>query len=205
MTLTWLGHSCFCLEEDGYRLVLDPYSDVDGYPPLHTQAHEVLVSHDHFDHNHVEAVELLAKRSSPFTVRKVETFHDDQQGALRGKNTIHIIRGGGLTVAHLGDLGHPLSREQAEAVGKCDLLMVPVGGFFTLDAAGAAAAVEALGGGTVVPMHYRLPPYGFPKTAEVGAFLAFYPAERVLRLSTNSFHVEKSAEGTRVVVPAFVI
>lgn len=202
MKLTWLGHSCFCVEEDGYRLLLDPYGDVDGYPPLHAEANEVLVSHDHFDHNHIEAITLLPRRKSPFTVRKVETFHDDQGGALRGPNTIHIIQGDGLTVAHLGDLGHPLSPEQLSAVGKCDLLMVPVGGCFTIDAAGAAGVVDALGGGTVVPMHYRHPPYGFPKTAELDKFLQFYPLSQIRHLSHNSFTVEK-AEGTRIVIPSF--
>ena len=83
MKLTWLGHACFLLEEDGYRIVLDPYTGVAGYPPLHIQAHAVFCSHGHFDHHATDCVELLPERESPFTVREVETFHDDRGGALR--------------------------------------------------------------------------------------------------------------------------
>ena len=116
MKLTWLGHACFLLEEDGYCIVLDPYTGVAGYPPLHVQAHAVFCSHGHFDHHATDCVELLPERESPFAVREVETFHDDRGGALRGTNTIRIFTAGGLSVAHLGDLGHQLTAEQAAAV-----------------------------------------------------------------------------------------
>ena len=203
MKLTWLGHSCFVIEEDGYRLLTDPYHEVDGYPDLHAEAHEILCSHDHFDHNFKEAVTLLPKRESPFTIRTVATFHDDQQGALRGPNTIHIISDGVLTVAHLGDLGHPLSAKQVQEIGKCDVLLIAVGGFFTLDAMGAFQVVQALGGGTVVPMHYRFGSYDFPKIETAEPFLALFAKGQVERLAGNSFPVEK-AHGTKVIVPKFL-
>ena len=120
MKLTWLGHACFLLEEDGYRIVLDPYTGVAGYPPLHIQAHAVFCSHGHFDHHATDCVELLPERESPFTVREVETFHDDRGGALRGTNTVRIFTAGGLSVAHLGDLGHQLTAEQAAAIGETE-------------------------------------------------------------------------------------
>ena len=129
MKLTWLGHACFLLEEDGYRIVLDPYTGVAGYPPLHIQAHAVFCSHGHFDHHATDCVELLPERESPFTVREVETFHDDRGGALRGTNTVRIFTAGGLSVAHLGDLGHQLTVEQAAAIGPVDAVLVPVGVF----------------------------------------------------------------------------
>ena len=84
MKLTWMGHSCFLLEEDGYRVALDPYTDVPGYPPLHVEAHAVYCSHHHFDHDYTQAVTLLPGRESPFLVREVAAFHDDRGGALRG-------------------------------------------------------------------------------------------------------------------------
>ena len=111
MKLTWLGHSCFAVESGGYRVVLDPYY-VESYPPLHTSANEVLCSHHHRDHDYVDAVELTPRGGSPFTVETVQAFHDDQGGALRGTNTIHILAAEGLRVVHLGDLGHELSEEQ---------------------------------------------------------------------------------------------
>ena len=125
MKLTWLGHACFLLEEDGYRIVLDPYTGVAGYPPLHIQAHAVFCSHGHFDHHATDCVELLPERESPFTVREVETFHDDRGGALRGTNTIRIFTAGGLSAVHLGDLGHQLTAEQAAAIGPVDAVLVP--------------------------------------------------------------------------------
>lgn len=92
MKLTWLGHACFLLEEQGYRIVIDPYEGVAGYPPLQVSAHAVFCSHGHFDHNAVNCVTLLPKTESPFSVREVQTFHDDQNGALRGENIIRISR-----------------------------------------------------------------------------------------------------------------
>lgn len=127
MKLTWLGHACFLLEEQGYRIVLDPYTGMAGYPPLQMSTHAVFCSHGHFDHNAVDCVTLLPEKKSPFTVREVETFHDDRRGALRGANTIRIFTAGGVSVAHLGDLGHQLTAEQLCAVGPVDAALVPGG------------------------------------------------------------------------------
>lgn len=112
MRITWLGHACFLLEEDGYRIVTDPYTGVEGYPPLEAEAHAVYCSHHHFDHDAVDCVRLLPARESPFHVREIQAFHDDQKGALRGPNTIRVFTAGGVSVVHLGDLGHALSAEQ---------------------------------------------------------------------------------------------
>ena len=171
MKLTWLGHACFLLEEDGYRIVLDPYTGVAGYPPLHIQAHAVFCSHGHFDHHATDCVELLPERESPFTVREVETFHDDRGGALRGTNTIRIFTAGGLSAVHLGDLGHQLTAEQAAAIGPVDAVLVPVGGVYTVDAAGAKAVCDALHPRCVVPMHYHHAPYGLTEVDSVEPFL----------------------------------
>lgn len=135
MKLTWLGHACFLLEADGYRIVTDPYTGVPGYPSLSVSAHAVFCSHGHFDHNAVDCVTLLPHRDSPFTVREIASFHDDRGGTLRGGNTIRVFTADGISVAHLGDLGHPLSAEQLAAIGPVDAALVPVGGVYTLDAA----------------------------------------------------------------------
>lgn len=176
LKLTWLGHSCFLLEQDGYRLVLDPYREVPGHPDVQAQAHEVLCSHGHFDHNAVEGVTLLPKRESPFTVRTVATWHDEQGGALRGENTVHVLSAGGITLAHLGDLGHPLSQETLAAIGPVDGALVPVGGTYTVDPAGAKQVCDALGPKWVLPMHYRHGPYGFPVLRTAEEFAALWPA-----------------------------
>lgn len=197
MKLTWLGHACFLLEQDGYRLILDPYAGVAGYPDLRAEAHEVLCSHGHFDHHAVEAVTLLPARESPFTVRTVETFHDPEGGALRGSNTVHVLSAGGVTLAHLGDLGHRLSEEQLAAIGPLDAALVPVGGTYTLDAREAKAVCEALRPRCVIPMHYRHGPYGLPEVAGVEDFLALWPQAR--RLEGPSLEVG----GEGVIVPKF--
>ena len=201
MKLTWLGHACFLLEEQGYRIVLDPYTGVAGYPPLQVSAHAVFCSHGHFDHNAVDCVTLLPEEDSPFTVREVETFHDDRRGALRGPNTIRIFTAGGVSVAHLGDLGHQLTAEQLCAIGPVDAALVPVGGVYTLDAAGAKAVCEALKPKCVVPMHYHHAPYGLPELADGEEFLKLWPAGEVHRLSGPTFAVTGGEWG--VLVPKF--
>ena len=198
MKLSWLGHACFALEQDGYRLVIDPYEGVSGYPELQTEAHAVLCSHGHHDHNAVECVTLLPQKESPFTVRAVETCHDEQGGALRGSNTIHIVTAGGVTVAHLGDLGHRLTAEQAAAIGKVDGVLVPVGGVYTVDAAAAKDVCDALAPKWIVPMHYHHAPYGLTNVAGVEDFLALYPTARFLARST--FEADDAAG---VIVPGY--
>ena len=187
MTVTWLGHACFLLEQDGYRIVTDPYTDIPGYPALQVEAHAVYCSHGHFDHSYTDAVTLLPERESPFSVEEIASFHDGERGALRGENTIRVFAAGGVRVCHLGDLGHLPSGKQAEAVGKCDVLLVPVGGTFTVDAAGAKVVCGLLKPRVVVPMHYRHAPYGLEKVSGVEGFLRLWPDGAVKRLPGNSF------------------
>ena len=201
MKLTWLGHSCFLLEQDGYRIVTDPYTDVEGYPSLSVSAHAVWCSHHHFDHDAVDAVTALPPVKSPFTVREVETCHDEQGGALRGSNTVRVFTAGGVSVAHLGDLGHQLSAAQLDAIGSVDAVLVPVGGVYTVDAAGAKAVCDALRPRCVIPMHYHHAPYGLPNVAGVEDFLRQWPVGTIHRLSGPSFEV--TAETMGVLVPAF--
>lgn len=201
MKLTWLGHACFLLEQDGYRVVLDPYTQVPGYPPLQLTAHEVLCSHHHFDHDYVQAITLLPKRESPFSLRTVNTCHDDQGGALRGPNTIHILTAGGITVAHLGDLGHLLSRDQLAAIGQVDGVLIPVGGVYTVDAAKAKQVCETLRPKWVVPMHYHHAPYGLPNVGGVEPFVELWPAEEVHRLTGPDFSPDADTRG--LLIPQF--
>ena len=201
MKLTWLGHACFTLEQAGYVILLDPYTGVEGYPPLRAAAHAVFCSHQHFDHNAVDLVETLPPRESPFSVREISVFHDDQGGTLRGENTIRVFTAGGLSAAHLGDLGHQLSPEQLAAIGPLDLAMVPVGGTYTVDARGAKAVCEALKPRCVVPMHYRHAPYGLPNVGGVEEFLELWPKERVRRMTGPGLELEAGCSG--VLVPRF--
>ncbi len=204
MTVTWLGHACFLLEQDGYRIVVDPYTGVPGYPALELEAHGVYCSHGHFDHSYTDGVTLLPGRESPFSVEEVPSFHDGEEGALRGENTIRVFSAGGVRVCHLGDLGHLLSEKQAEAIGRCDVLLVPVGGTFTVDAARAKAVCDALRPRIVVPMHYRHAPFGLEKVSGVEDFLALWPQGTVQRLPGSSF-TYLAKEGGETTAPVVLV
>ena len=162
MKLIWNGHSCFTLETAGDTLVIDPYLDdsVPGLSHLRLRADRVYCSHDHRDHGGTEVVELTGRTPS-IQVEQLHTWHDDQQGTKRGPNIIHIFQAEGLRVAHLGDLGCELEPEQLEALKNLDALMIPVGGFYTIDAAQAKALVEQLKPRVTVPMHYRGENFGY--------------------------------------------
>lgn len=172
MKITWLGHSCFTVESQGYKIVLDPYRDgsVPGLAPLREEANQVLCSHGHGDHCGTECVSLRQGAPSPFTVETIDTWHDDKNGAKRGPNTIHILSDGQCRVAHLGDLGCDLTSEQKGKLHDLAALLIPVGGFFTINAAQAKKLVDELVPTVVIPMHYRGKGFGFPVIGKVDKF-----------------------------------
>ena len=173
MKLIWHGHSCFTLETSQGTVVFDPYADgsVPGLPPLDLQADLVLCSHEHHDHNARSNVHLSGRAPS-FQVERLDTFHDPEQGALRGPNTIHMISADGLRVAHLGDLGCALTPEQLERLQGLDAVLIPVGGYYTIDAAQADEIARQLQSRVVVPMHYRGEGFGYDVIAPLDRFLA---------------------------------
>lgn len=179
MTLTWLGHACFILESGGFRILLDPYRDVPGLTNVEAEVEAVYCSHGHDDHAYTEKVRLTAGRTNPFTVREIPTFHDGEGGALRGTNTVRAFTAEGISVVHLGDLGHPLRPEQIAAIGPCDVALIPVGGYYTIDAPAAKAVAEALGANVVAPMHYRRGGVGYPVLGTLEDFTGLYPPELV--------------------------
>ncbi len=157
MKITWIGHSCFRLEKDGYSIVIDPYEDgsIPGLEPVREKANEVIKSHDHFDHNALDNVEIIDGGESPFQVTSFETSHDEENGAKRGKTLVHIFETDEYKVAHLGDLGCELTDEQMAMLYQVDVLLIPVGGVYTLDAAQAAQLTVDLDAKWTIPMHYR--------------------------------------------------
>ncbi len=173
MKITWNGHSCFTLSTTDGSVVLDPYADqsVPGYRPLKLTADLVLCSHEHSDHNARQCVALSGKPCG-IAVETVASWHDDAKGAKRGENTIHILNAEGMRIAHLGDLGCELSEEQTGLLQNLDVLMIPVGGFFTIDAAQAAEIVRMLRPRVVIPMHYRQGLHGYPVIATARKFRA---------------------------------
>lgn len=172
MDISFLGHSCFKLRGKAGTLVTDPFDASVGIPFPTASADIVTVSHDHGDHNAASRVSGTKRRKEPFVIREpgeyeilgiavtgIPSFHDDRSGAMRGKNTVVRIRMDGMSFVHMGDIGHGLSDAQLSEIGVVDVLFVPVGGYFTIDAKHAVEMVEAMEPSIVVPMHYRMPGY----------------------------------------------
>lgn len=201
MEITWLGHACFAVESGGCRIVLDPYK-MDDYPPLRTHADAVLCSHGHNDHCYTAAVELSTKGNTAFTVEKLTTFHDDKGGALRGENTVHILRAEGLTVVHCGDLGHFPAEAQLAAISNADAMLIPVGGYYTIDAVTAKRVCDAAKPRVIVPMHYRHGVYGLRPVGTLEEFLELYPND-LIHYQTSNHITLTAAEPTGVVVPLY--
>jgi len=156
--IKYLGHAAFLITTaDGRKIVTDPYEPggfggAIGYGALEEAADFVTVSHEHADHNYVEMVpgnptvisRAAEERHNGILFRALRTHHDASRGAERGANVVRVIEADGISVCHLGDLGHTLSPEDATALGALDILLVPVGGTFTVDAKGATAVVNRL-------------------------------------------------------------
>jgi L-ascorbate metabolism protein UlaG (beta-lactamase superfamily) len=174
--VTWFGQACFRITDaEGHTVLVDPYAEpVMGQSLQGLAADVVIITHEHPDHNATEgikarhlihAVPLIhngqvkrigdAPTGLIFTL--IPTFHDPQHGEQRGLNSVVVWQEGGVTLCHLGDLGHPLTREQIAGIGRPDVLMLPVGGTFTLDGEEARMVVEQLKPHVVIPMHYKVP------------------------------------------------
>lgn len=190
MKITWIGHSCFKIEQDGYAVIIDPYEDgsVPGLRPLREKANMVLCSHEHGDHSARERVEMVQKEVCPFTVEKINTWHDDARGEKRGRNIIHVIASGGTRIAHLGDLGCTLEEKELEQLQGLTVCMIPVGGFYTIDGKQAAELIRSLAPRLVIPMHYRdeSAGFGFEVIDPVDVFAEQMDSLKVLNQSTIS-------------------
>lgn len=186
MLLTWLGHSCFRLDSADGSAVIDPYAP--GYVPGlalpgDITADAVISSHAHADHDCAEAVTLTG-RTPAFAVTQLDTFHDEVRGAKRGANRVTVIDAEGMRLVHLGDLGHELSAEALAALGEVDVLLLPVGGFYTVDAAAARRIADAVGARITVPMHYKGTSFGFDELDGVEAFTAL--SDNVVYAASNA-------------------
>lgn len=185
MRLTYYGHSAFLLEAaDGARVIIDPYrtgsfGGTFKHAAIEESADAVVATHTHDDHGAVDTVlghpQILIHPSSAvigaWRITGFDVAHDAEGGKSRGKNTIVVFDDGDVRLAHLGDLGHLLAPETLASVGSVDVLLVPVGGFYTIDATQAAEVVKAVSPSIVIPMHYKTPKVDFP-ISDVGAFLA---------------------------------
>lgn len=167
MIITWQGHSCFKIQDkagsEGVTVATDPFNKETGLKIPNFEADIVTVSHQHEDHNNISAL-----RGNPFMVdcageydfkgvliEGVDSYHDDKEGAERGGNIIYRFEIDDISVTHLGDLGHVLSDAQLEKLVGTDVLLIPVGGHYTLDAKKAVEVISQIEPRIVIPMHYK--------------------------------------------------
>lgn len=207
----WCGHSYFIIEYSGGSIAVDPHDGGSvGVATCRRQADIVLVTHDHFDHNAVEVASGPKSRvvkwrtgevSERPLIRGFKFYHDKASGKLRGAVTAYLIEVDGVRILHMSDIGHLPPSEALESIGDVDVLMVPVGGVYTIDAVEAWELVQALKPRIAVPMHYWVE----------GVILPLDPLERFLnvikapreRLDTNTFEVTPHSlpERTHVLIP----
>ena len=174
MILSWFGHSCFRLESKDISLLVDPFSKEIGLKPPRIKDQIVLLTHEHYDHANIEGVDsgvlpqaeaetMIIKNPGEYEIKGVyihgiSSFHDNSNGMQRGLNTIYCIKFDDINICHLGDLGQEsLDEKQLDLIGDVDVLMVPVGGKYTIDAKGAVKIIGQIEPKIIIPMHYKTP------------------------------------------------
>lgn len=199
MYIEYLGHSAFLLSyKNGIRIVTDPYTRVGYEMPKGITADIVTVSHHHFDHDYIAGVDgekTVISTTESYTfgdvqIKGIESYHDDKKGEKRGANVAYILKGDKITLCHLGDLGEPLNPELVKAIGKVDILCIPVGGNYTIDAKQAKAYIDAVCPSAVIPMHYK-PIEGGIDIAPLGEFVTLFTGD-------NGWQITPKMQGIRI-------
>lgn len=202
MVIQWLGHSSFLIATaNGTKIITDPYEPGAfgggiSYGPIKIAPDIVTVSHDHADHGYIEGLPNhfeLASHPGTKTIKEiefkgVESYHDPEQGSLRGRNVIFNMRIDRVHVCHLGDLGQMLTPDQVDQIGQVDILLIPVGGYYTIDAKEATRVADQLNPKVVIPMHYLTEKCAFP-IAPVDKFLE--GKQNVRRLDSSEYEIAK--------------
>ena len=215
MDIQYLGHSCFKLKGKAGTVVCDPYESTVGFSLPNLSADVVTVSHDHFDHNASPKIKGTARREKPFLVTApgeyevagisifgVPTFHDESKGAERGKNIIFTIVLDHLRVCHLGDLGHTLTDQDISQIGTVDVLLIPVGGVFTINPTQAVEVISSIEPSFVIPMHYKTDEHNPDTFKDVQPLETFLHEYGVTKKPVSSFSVDagRLPEETELVV-----
>lgn len=210
MKIRYLGHSCFRLTEStGTSIVTDPYGDV-GFAMPKVSADAVTVSHSHYDHNNVRAVSgnpVVFEKEGQYEiggvgVTAVKTWHDSENGAARGENLIFKFRMDGLEICHLGDLGEECSSALIETLLPVHVLLIPVGGTYTIDAEQAKEYVDRIMPSIVIPMHYKTKGLDLD-IDKVDEFLDLFDKDEIEELEECEIELSRddiSEESTKIVL-----
>lgn len=211
MDISYLGHSSFRMRSKSTYVVTDPYDSAKvGLKMPKVTANIVTVSHDHFDHNYLANVKdykRIVAGPGEYEIMDVSilgyaSYHDDKKGEDRGKNTIYVFEMEGLRVCHLGDLGHTLKDQAVDKIGDIDVLMIPVGGEYTIGSSEALEIVRAIEPNIIIPMHYfqkgmKKDAFGKLKTADVFTKASNLNVEKTNKLVVRISDVE---EGQKIVL-----
>jgi L-ascorbate metabolism protein UlaG (beta-lactamase superfamily) len=190
MVITWYGQACFKIQSGDKTVIIDPFSKKIGLTPPTGQADIVLVTHDHFDHNNIDAVKgeyFLINGPGEYEVKGVKvrgilSFHDSEGGTKRGVNTLYVIELEGIRILHAGDLGQELLDDyQLGEIGEIHILLIPVGGFFTIDGKAAAGIVNQVEPKIAIPMHYKVQKLLIKELGDAKEFLEELGEEEVLK------------------------
>ena len=213
MKIKWLGHASFLItSEGGLKIITDPYhtgGDIN-YGEIQESADIVTVSHEHADHDNVAAVkgnpEVVkdSRKVKGIDFRGIPSYHDEAKGKQRGPNTIFCFTVDGIRLCHLGDLGHRLDDKQIKEIGEVDILLIPVGGVFTIDAKVAGEVCDKLKPKVVIPIHYRTPKCGYP-IAGVDSFLKGKKNVRQLDTAEVEFKKENLPSTTEIIVLRYAL
>ena len=184
--------------EQGTRLITDPYTRVGYELPCGLTADVVLTSHGHFDHNYTQAIHgdfVVLDKAGKYSVKGIEVegfdcWHDPKQGTLRGGNVIFNFTIDGITFCHFGDLGEPYSDAMVKKISSADVWLIPVGGTYTIDVAGAVEYMEKLAPKLVIPMHYR-PSDGALDIAPIEEFLTKIEEKLIISCKNGEFTLDK--------------
>lgn len=171
MKIKYHGHACFEVTSNGYSIILDPYKGVNGFDDISLSANEVLCSHSHLDHCYTDGIKIIKNDMSPFTIKKLSCFHDNDNGKQRGDNVITILSAEGKRIAHFGDLGHDLTDELRKELSNLDAIMIPVGGFYTIGPKEAHKIIEDINPKHIIPMHYKDGDKGLEVIEDIDEFM----------------------------------
>ena len=209
MEITHIGHSCFLIKGKKVSLVVDPYNpEITGFKMPKQTAKILLNTHDHEDHSFNKQVnfERLINTPGEFEIDDVyitgiPTFHDNKEGEERGKNIVFQIEIEGISIVHLGDLGHELNEKSISKMGKVDVLLVPVGGHYTIDSFVASKVISSLEPAIVIPMHYRTEDSSQKDLDEVSKFLHEMGVSNPEKLDSLKITTPESDEKeTRIII-----
>lgn len=205
MEITWLGHASFLIKDSkGRKLLTDPFDKSVGYQTFHEEVDLVSISHHHFDHDYIKELkgnpEIIDKAGlfylCDIPIEGIPSYHDNSQGSKRGENIIFTFEMDGYKICHLGDLGHELSQDYITKLGNIDILLIPVGGNYTIDGKEAANIAKLINSRIIIPMHYKTPSLAFPLDGVETFITSMKNGERI---NDCTLGIEGEIEGRNVV------